>query len=79
MSPRPGTQCAQITTGGLGKHFESPRCPRDKRKTQKLVEIAGQSSKCHRLAARLEQLQSEAVSSPSPIDEADHFDDELAY
>ena len=63
----------------LGTHFESPQHPRDKHLTQKLVKIAGNSSKCCCLAACLEQLQSEAVSSPSLVKEADHFDDELTY
>lgn len=80
MAPRPDTCHAQVTFGGLGKHFESPQRPRDKHKTQQHVEIAGHSAKCHRLAAHLEQLHSEVPCSPPSIETfADQLDDEFAY
>ena len=66
--------------GGLGKHFESSQHPRDKHKTQQYVEIGGHSAKRHRLATRLEQLQSKIPSSPPSIETfTDQFDDELTY
>ncbi|KAG9309401.1 hypothetical protein JVU11DRAFT_10649 [Chiua virens] len=45
MPPRAGTQHAQITLFGLGKHFKSPKHPRDKSQMQRHVEIPGQASK----------------------------------
>ena len=81
MAPRPGTRRAQVTSGGLGKHFGSPRRPRDKHKTQRYIEIAGHSAKRRRLATRLEQLHSvEAPSSPLSVETfSDQLDDELGY
>ncbi|KAF8444153.1 hypothetical protein L210DRAFT_3611346 [Boletus edulis BED1] len=40
--PRTATRAAQPFAKGLGLHFESPTRPRDKRKTQNFVHIAGQ-------------------------------------
>lgn len=39
-----------------GKHFESPRRPRDKQKNQAIVHIPGQASKLRHALARLAQL-----------------------
>lgn len=61
MPPESGMRRAQLVSKGLGKHFESPLCPHDKSKTQKLVQVAGQSVQHRRLAAQLEKLQSISV------------------
>jgi hypothetical protein len=56
MAPHSDTRAAQLTTSGLGTQFVSPRKPRDKRKTQTLVELPGQKSKQHQLQAKLASL-----------------------
>ncbi|KAH0832248.1 hypothetical protein J3R83DRAFT_13222, partial [Lanmaoa asiatica] len=76
---RRGTRRAQVAFGGLGKHFESPHRPRDKRKTQRYVEVAGHSAKRRQLASQLEQLLSEFPSSPPINDISDPSDHEIAY
>ncbi|KAH0826481.1 hypothetical protein J3R83DRAFT_5484 [Lanmaoa asiatica] len=56
MPPRPGARRAQPSTSGLGRHFASPKRPRDKNKTCRLVSIPGQSARHQRNLARLEEL-----------------------
>ena len=62
MAPKTGTRRAQVTSRGLGKHFESPKRPRDKRQTQHMVEIPGQTLKRRRLLERLEELQRKSIT-----------------
>lgn len=68
------TRAAQQVTKGLGHHFQSPRRPRDKTKTQALVHVAGQANKRRRLAARLEQLEGKTPFSPPAASSANAFD-----
>ncbi|KAF8131913.1 hypothetical protein EV363DRAFT_1449621 [Boletus edulis] len=68
MPPRLHSRAAQPVTKGLGHHFQSPRHPRDKTKTQTIVYVAGQAAKRRRLAARLEQLEGKIPTSTSPPD-----------
>ncbi|KAG1837541.1 hypothetical protein F4604DRAFT_1692187 [Suillus subluteus] len=56
MAPRSDTRAAQLTTSGFGTQFVSPRKPRDKRKTQTLVELPGQKTKQLKLQAKLAAL-----------------------
>ncbi|KAF8120229.1 hypothetical protein EV363DRAFT_1191626 [Boletus edulis] len=63
MPLKPGTRRAQTTIGGLGKHFTSPKRPRDKKQTQRLIENPGQALKRRRLLDRLELLQQKPVDS----------------
>jgi CxC1 like cysteine cluster associated with KDZ transposases len=67
---------------GMGTHFSSPRKPRNKRKTQEIVEIPGQDRKRSRLLAELEALKVSEGSIPTnplplPVDtlgdSVDHF------
>ena len=51
---------------GLGQHFESPRRPRDKCKTQFMPPVSIVKIKCRRLLARLDQLE----SNPGPVSQA---------
>ncbi|KAG2091619.1 hypothetical protein BD769DRAFT_1631979 [Suillus cothurnatus] len=52
MAPQPSnTRAAQLTTSGLGAQFVSPRKPRNKLKTQTLVELPGQKAKQDKLQA----------------------------
>jgi len=44
MPLKSGTQCAQTAMHGLGRHFESPKHPRDKKKNQALVHVPGEAS-----------------------------------
>ncbi|KAG6376559.1 hypothetical protein JVT61DRAFT_1535 [Boletus reticuloceps] len=69
--PRASTCAAQPFAKGLGLHFKSPTHPRDKRKTQTLVHIAGQDVKRRCLIERLQKLQ---ANSPSHADQADAAD-----
>ena len=62
MAPKTGTRHAQVISRGLGKHFESPKRPRDKRQTQHMVEIPGQTLKCRHLLERLEELQRKSIT-----------------
>ncbi|KAG1810871.1 uncharacterized protein BJ212DRAFT_1302199 [Suillus subaureus] len=43
-------------SSGLGTHFSSPWKPRDKWKTQVLVEVLGQKAKQHQLLAKMASL-----------------------
>ena len=52
-------------THGLGQHFESPRCSRDKTRTNVTVNIPGQASKHRYTLARLAQLQSKTTVTDS--------------
>lgn len=56
MAPRSDTCAVQLTTSGLGTQFVSPWKPRDKRKTQTLVELPGQKTKQLKLQAKLATL-----------------------
>ncbi|KAG1889816.1 uncharacterized protein F5891DRAFT_987159 [Suillus fuscotomentosus] len=57
MAPQPSnTRAAQLTTSGLGAQFVSPRKPRNKLKTQTLVELPGQKAKQDKLQAKLAAL-----------------------
>ncbi|OJA20981.1 hypothetical protein AZE42_13843, partial [Rhizopogon vesiculosus] len=47
---------AQHVSSGLGHHFVSPKKPRDKNKTQKIVELPGVTAKRRRLLTQMEQL-----------------------
>ncbi|KAG1836027.1 hypothetical protein C8R48DRAFT_783020 [Suillus tomentosus] len=50
------TRGAQCVSSGLGHHFVSPKKPRDKKKTQKHVELPGAQAKHRQLLARMQQL-----------------------
>ncbi|KAG1841210.1 hypothetical protein F4604DRAFT_1598263 [Suillus subluteus] len=56
MAPCSDTCAAQLTTSGFGTQFVSPWKPRDKRKTQTLVELPGQKTKKLKLQAKLAAL-----------------------
>ncbi|KAG1836231.1 hypothetical protein F4604DRAFT_1943434 [Suillus subluteus] len=56
MAPCSYSRAAQLTTSGLGAQFVSPRKPRDKCKTQTLVELPGQKAKHLKLQAKLASL-----------------------
>lgn len=43
-------------SSGLGHHFVSPKKPRDKNKTQKIIELPGVAAKRRRLLTQMEQL-----------------------
>ncbi|KAG9309814.1 hypothetical protein JVU11DRAFT_10191 [Chiua virens] len=58
MCPKPGSRGAQVVMNGLGQHFESPRRPRDKGKTQVFVPVSLLNIKHRRLVARLCVLKS---------------------
>ena len=73
MRPKPGTRRAQPVTHGLGKHFESPRRPRDKTRTNAIVHVPGQASKCRYALARLAQLQS--TTAADTFESCDHEPD----
>jgi hypothetical protein len=47
---------AQNVSSGLGHHFVSPKKPRDKNKTQKIIELPGVAAKRRRLLTQMEQL-----------------------
>ena len=66
MCPRPGTWGAETAMRGLGQHFESPRRPRDKRKTQFMPPVSIVEIKHRCLLARLDQLE----SNPGPVSQA---------
>lgn len=63
MRTRPGTRNAQITTNGLGQHFESPKRPRDPKHTRTIVSVPIVEIRRRRLLARLNELQSCASKS----------------
>ena len=73
MRPKPGTRRAQPVTHGLGKHFESPRRPRDKTRTNAIVHVPGQASKRRYALARLAQLQS--TTAADTFESCDHEPD----
>lgn len=73
MPLRLTTWAAQQVMKGLRHHFQSPRCPRDKKRMWTIVHITGQANKCQCLAARLEQLEGRALSSPM-VSSANTFD-----
>jgi len=50
------TRNAQLVSSGLGRHFVSPRKPRDKKKTQTVVNLPGADAKRRRLLAAMEEL-----------------------
>jgi hypothetical protein len=56
MALHSDTCAAQLTTSGLGVQFVSPQKPRDKCKTQMLVELPGQKAKQLKLQAKLASL-----------------------
>ncbi|KAG6369027.1 hypothetical protein JVT61DRAFT_1973 [Boletus reticuloceps] len=56
MPPHPGTRRAQPSTSGLEHHFASPKRPRDKNKTRRLVTIPGQTARHQQNLARLAEL-----------------------
>lgn len=56
LTSRAETRAAQLTSSGLGIHFSSPRKPRDKRKTQVIVELPGQKAKQRKLLAKMANL-----------------------
>ncbi|KAG6371481.1 hypothetical protein JVT61DRAFT_9515 [Boletus reticuloceps] len=75
MPPRFCPRAAQQVTKGLGRHFQSPRRPRDKTKTQTLVHIPGQAAKRRRLITQLNQLEGKSPFSPPPdVSLTDAFD-----
>ncbi|KAN0087822.1 hypothetical protein V8E55_006443 [Tylopilus felleus] len=57
MAPRPGTRRAQPSTTCPGLQFSSPKRPRDKRQTQRLIAIPGQSAEREKLLKRLQALR----------------------
>ena len=65
------TRNAQRVSSGLGRHFVSPQKPRDKRKTQTVVNLPGADAKRRRLLAAMEELmtsqhQASTSKPPSP-------------
>jgi hypothetical protein len=56
MCSRAVTRSSQPSTSGLGRHFSSPKRPRDKRKTQSLVSIPGQREQHEQYLAQLRDL-----------------------
>ncbi|KAF8124776.1 hypothetical protein EV363DRAFT_1177524 [Boletus edulis] len=56
MPPRPGTRRAQPSTGSLGRQFDSPKRPRNKQYTRRLVKIPGQAARHQAHIERLDQL-----------------------
>jgi len=77
MAPKAGARRAQVTLRGLGKHFESPKHPRDKRQTQHIVEIPGKGLKRRCLVERLEELQRKTISDVVQEDDDALSDDTL--
>ena len=73
MPLRLTTWAAQQVMKDLRHHFQSPRCPRDNKRMRTIVHITGQANKCRCLAARLEQLEGRALSSPM-VSSANTFD-----
>ncbi|KAG1727949.1 uncharacterized protein EDB91DRAFT_1239464 [Suillus paluster] len=75
------TRGAQWVSSELGQHFVSPKKPRDKKKTQKHVELPGVQAKHHQLQARMHQLmgpepkQTEVHAAVETISQADAFAD----
>ena len=63
MCSKPGARGAQTVTKGLGQHFNSPKCPRDKVKTQTLCPVSLLDIKCCHLLARLDELESKPSES----------------
>lgn len=57
MTPHPRTRRAQPSTAGLGLQFSSPKRPRDKRQTQRLIAVPGQSAEREKLLRRLQALR----------------------
>ena len=60
MCSNPGTQSAQMATKGLRQHFSSPKCPRDKNKTNTLVPVSILDIKHQCLLAHLNELESKS-------------------
>ncbi|KAG0706003.1 hypothetical protein DFH29DRAFT_980719 [Suillus ampliporus] len=59
---------SQLVLSGLGRHFISPRKPRNKRTTQTLVEVPGAEAKRRRILAAMEQLMNpDRHASKSPL------------
>ncbi|KAG1878078.1 hypothetical protein DFJ58DRAFT_720825 [Suillus subalutaceus] len=56
ISAHAPTRGAQCVSSGLGHHFVSPKKPRDKKKTQKHVELPGAQAKHRQLLVRMQQL-----------------------
>ena len=69
MHSKPGTQSAQMATKGLGQHFSSPKCPRDKNKTNTLVPVSILNIKCRCLLACLNELESKPSKSLEACEE----------
>lgn len=75
------TRGAQWISSGLGQHFVSPKKPRDKKKTQKHVELPGAQAKRRQLQARMHQLmgpepkQTEVRAAVETVSQADAFAD----
>ena len=70
MSSRAVTRSSQPSTSGLGRHFSSPKRPRDKRKTQSIVSIPGQREQHERYLAQLRDL----LENKQPAQEAPSLD-----
>lgn len=67
MHPWPGIRHALPSTMlGMGQHFSSPKKRWDKRKTQTIVTIPGQSAKRQQLLQQLNDLFDHKMSSPLP-------------
>jgi hypothetical protein len=63
------TRNAQLVSSGLGRHFVSPRKPRDKKKTQTVVNLPGADAKRRRILTAMEELmnpQHQASTSMPP-------------
>ncbi|KAG2115497.1 hypothetical protein DEU56DRAFT_919407 [Suillus clintonianus] len=75
------TRGAQWVSSGLGQHFVSPKKPRDKKKTQKHVELPGVQAKRRQLQAHMHQLmgpepkQTEVRAAVETVSQADAFAD----
>src|SRR5215472_9463890 len=62
---------------GMGLHFRSPRQPRNKRKTQEIVDVPGQRLKRAHLLAELQALKADSVAidlNPTSDPTRDSFD-----
>lgn len=83
------TRKAQLVSSGLGQHFVSPRKPRDKRKTQTLVEFPGAELRRRRLLNQMQRLMNPTSSptghsptargSPSVEAEVNNMPDDLDF
>lgn len=80
---------AQLVSSGLGQHFVSPWKPRDKRKTQTLVEFPGAELRRRRLLNKMQWLMNPTSSptghpptapgSPSVEAEVNNMPDDLDF